>query len=90
LGHLQTLLHFPFVLDFRTFLSVDIYYSVYPCPAETFRGSNCFVVFLVTLFYHLSFCDKMGGVIFYLEQDCIFNRSSVFVPEWPKGAFVGL
>jgi len=35
LGHLKTLLYFPFVLDYKTFLSVDFIYSVYPCPVET-------------------------------------------------------
>jgi hypothetical protein len=30
------------------------------CPAKTMRGSNCFVIFLITLFYPLSFCDKKG------------------------------
>jgi hypothetical protein len=43
------------------------------------------VVFLLTLFYPLSFCDKKGGVIFY--WDCIFNRSSDFVLDafcWTK------
>jgi len=48
------------------------------------------VVFLITLFYSLSFCDKKGGVIFDLDRDCIFNRSSIFVLEWPKGEFVGV
>jgi hypothetical protein len=36
------------------------YYSVYPCPSETLRGSNCCVVFLIHLFYPLSLCDKKG------------------------------
>jgi hypothetical protein len=63
LGHLQTLLYFPTVLDFRTFLSVDI----------------------VTLFYPLSFCDKKWRVIFDLDRDCIFNRSSDFCPRMAKG-----
>jgi hypothetical protein len=29
LDHLETLLYFPFVLDYRTFLSVDFIYSVF-------------------------------------------------------------
>jgi hypothetical protein len=41
-------------------LFLDIFYSVYPCAAETFKGSNLSVVFLNTLFYPLSFCDEKG------------------------------
>jgi hypothetical protein len=26
--------------------------------------------------------------MFDLDRDCIFNWSSDFVPEWPKGEFV--
>jgi len=39
----------------------------------------------MTLFYPLSFCDKKGGVIFDLDRDCIFNRSSDFHPRIAKG-----
>jgi len=60
LGLLQTLLYFPIVLDFRMFFVCGYYYSVYPCTSETLRGSNCCVVFLITLFYPLSLCDKKG------------------------------
>jgi hypothetical protein len=42
------------------FITSGYYYSIYTCPAETFRESNCCVVFLITLFYPLSFCDKKG------------------------------
>jgi hypothetical protein len=48
------------------------------------------VVFLIPLFFPLSFCDKKGGVIFYWTENVFFNWSSVFVPEWPNGEFVGL
>jgi hypothetical protein len=47
------------------------------------------VVFLNTLFYPV-FLGQKWGVFFDLDWDCIFNRSSVFVPEEPKGEFVGL
>jgi hypothetical protein len=50
--------HLTSSLIFRTV--VEFYYSVYPCPSETFRGSNFYVVFLIALFYPLSFCDKKG------------------------------
>jgi hypothetical protein len=46
------------------------------------------MVFLLTLFYPLSFCDKKGGVIFDLDRDYIFNRSSDFCPRMAKWEFV--
>jgi hypothetical protein len=61
LGHLQTLLYFPIVLGFRTFLSVDII-TVYLCPCETLRGSD-FCVDFITLFT-LVLLRPLGGVIF--------------------------
>jgi hypothetical protein len=41
------------------------------------------VVFLITLFYPLSLCDKKGSN-FDLNQDCIFNQSSDFCPRMAK------
>jgi hypothetical protein len=40
----------------------DLYYSVYPGPSETVRGSNfyCSCCFIITLVYPLSLCDKKG------------------------------
>jgi hypothetical protein len=40
LGHLQTFLYSPIVLDFRKVFCLWILYSIYPCPSETLRGSN--------------------------------------------------
>jgi hypothetical protein len=40
------------------FFVCGYYYSIYPCTSETLKGSNCCVVFLITLFYPLSLCDK--------------------------------
>jgi hypothetical protein len=52
------------------------------------------VIFVVVDFYYsiLPFVPlwQKGGVIFDLDRDCIFDRSSIFVPEWPKGEFVSL
>jgi hypothetical protein len=42
------------------------------------------VVFLINLFYPVPLRQK-GGVIFDLDQDCIFNRSSDFCPRMAKG-----
>jgi hypothetical protein len=42
------------------------------------------VVFIISLFYPLSLCDKKG-CNFYLDRDCIFNRSSDFCPRMAKG-----
>jgi hypothetical protein len=52
------------------FLTLRYYYYVYPCPVETFRESNCFVVFLLTLF---------------LDRDCIFKPVKYFCPRMAKG-----
>jgi hypothetical protein len=48
-------------------------------------GGVSFVCFLITLFYPLSLCDKKRGSNFYLDRDCIFNRSSDFCPRMAKG-----
>jgi hypothetical protein len=42
------------------------------------------VVFLYTLFYLLSFCDKKGEYFFDFDRDCIFNRSSDFCHRMTK------
>jgi hypothetical protein len=47
------------VLDFRTFLSVDFIYSVYPCPVETSRESVLLLWFFYTLFTLCPFETKM-------------------------------
>jgi hypothetical protein len=51
---------FSYCLDFRKFFVCGYYYSIYPCTFETLKGSNCCLVFLITLFYSLSLCDKKG------------------------------
>jgi hypothetical protein len=60
LGLLQTLLYFPFVLDFRTFLFVDCKYYVYPCPVVTSRGSIFMAVVFILYFTLCHFVKKMG------------------------------
>jgi hypothetical protein len=57
LCHLQTLLYFPIVLDFRTFLSVDII-TLFTLILVRHLGGVFF--FLITLFYPLSLCNKKG------------------------------
>jgi len=59
LGHLQTLLYFPIDLDFRMFLSVDIF-TLFTLVLLRHLGGVIFVCFLITLFYPLSLCDKKG------------------------------
>jgi hypothetical protein len=76
---------FSYCFGFWNVFVCGYYYPVYPCPSKTLRGSNFCMVFLLTLFYPLSFCDKKGGVIFYLDRDCIFNQSSDFCPIMAKG-----
>jgi hypothetical protein len=61
-GHLQTLLYFPFVLDYRTFFPVDFMYYVYPCPVETSRGSILLLWSIYTLFTHCPFETKRGSI----------------------------
>jgi hypothetical protein len=62
LGHLQTLLWFPIVLNFRTFLSVDFIYSVYPCSIETSRGSILILWSFYTMFTLCPFETKRGRI----------------------------
>jgi hypothetical protein len=60
LGHLQTLLYFPSVLDFRMSLSVDFVYSIYPCSVETSRESILLMWSFYTLFTLCPFETKRG------------------------------
>jgi hypothetical protein len=40
---------------------LDYYYSVYPSPSETVRGSNFYLqLVFITLFYPMPLCDKNG------------------------------
>lgn len=48
------------------------------------------MVFLNTLFYPLSFCDKKGEYFFILTGIVFLTSQVIFVPEWPKGEFVSL
>jgi len=73
LGHLQTLLYFPIVLDFRTFLFVDFVYSVYPCLVKTLRGSILLLWSFYTLFTLCPFETKNGEYMLVLDRKCIFN-----------------
>jgi hypothetical protein len=90
LGHLQTFLYFPIVLDFRKFLSVDIITLFTLVLLRRLRGvifiPNCFT----TLFYLCPFVTKRGSN-FYFGPGMYFQTDKViFVPEWPKGEFVSL
>jgi hypothetical protein len=46
------------------------------------------VVFLITLFYPLSRCDKKGEKFFIWTEIVFLTGQVIFVPEWPKGEFV--
>jgi hypothetical protein len=60
-GHLQTLLYFPIVLDFRTFLSVDNITLFTLVLLKPLREVIFHVFdFFITLFYPLSLYDKKG------------------------------
>jgi hypothetical protein len=43
------------------FKTPGYYYSVYPGPPETFRGSNCCMVFLLLCFTLCPFVTKRGS-----------------------------
>jgi hypothetical protein len=90
LGHLQTLLHFPIVLDFRTFLSVDII-TLFTLILLRHLGGLIFVWFFFLLCFTLCPFVTKNGEYFYIWDGIVFLTSQViFVPEWPKGEFVCL
>jgi hypothetical protein len=64
------------------------FYFVYPCPAETLRGSNC--GFSHTLFYLLSFWDKKAEYFLFWTGIVFLTGQVIFVPKWPKWKFVSL
>jgi hypothetical protein len=43
------------------------------------------VVFLITLFYPLSICDKKGEKYLIWTGIVFFTGQVIFVPKWPKG-----
>jgi hypothetical protein len=90
LGHLQTLLYFPFILDYRTFFSVDFIYSVYPCPVETSRGSILLLWPLYILFTLCPFETKRVSISLIWTGIVFLTGQVIFVLEWPKGEFVSL
>jgi hypothetical protein len=50
--------------------------------------SNYFVVFLNTLFYPLSFCDKKGEYFLIWIGIVVLTDRVIFVPKWPKWELV--
>jgi hypothetical protein len=48
------------------------------------------VVFLNTMFYPLSFCDKKGEYFFILTGILFLTDQVIFVLQWLKGEFVSL
>jgi hypothetical protein len=85
LGYLQTLLYSPIVLDFRTFLSMDIIYSLYPCPVETSRESILVLWTFYTLFTLCPFETKKGEYVAFWTGNVFLTRSSDFCPRMAKG-----
>jgi hypothetical protein len=83
-SHLQTLLYFPFVLDYRMFLSVDFIYSVYPCSVKTSRGSILLLLSFYTLFTICPFETKMGSIYLIWTEIVFLTRSSDFCPIMAK------
>jgi len=87
-GYLQTLLSVPFVLDYRTFLSMDFIYYVYPCPVETSRGSILLLWSFYTLFTLCPFETKRGSICLIWIGIVFLTRSSDFCPRMAKEEFV--
>jgi hypothetical protein len=65
-------------------LTFGLYYSVYPCPFETFRESN----FCVFDSYYFVLPFVKWGVIFIWTGIVFLTGQVIFVPEWPKEEFV--
>jgi hypothetical protein len=71
---LQFSLMFPFLVLFFVFKTCGIYYSVYPGPSETVRGSNfCCGSFLLLCFILCPFVTKRGRNFYFLDRECIFK-----------------
>jgi hypothetical protein len=79
----------------------DLYYSVYPGPSETVRGSNFYwgVLFLLLLYFTLyPFVTKRGSNFYFLDVECISKsvkwflshngqRGSLLGFDWPHSVF---
>jgi hypothetical protein len=65
----------------------DLYYSVYPGPSETVRGSNFYYRwFLLLLCFTLCpFVTKRGSNFYFWTGNVFPNRSSYFCPRMAKG-----
>jgi hypothetical protein len=61
-GHLQTLLYFPIVLDFRNFLSVDFIYSVLPLSCCDIKEEYFMAVVFILCFTLCLFETKMESI----------------------------
>jgi hypothetical protein len=81
---MQTLLYFSIVLDFRTFLSVDFVYSVYPCPVETSSGSILLLWSFYTLFTLCPSETKRGSICQFWTGNVFSTQSSDFCPRMAK------
>jgi hypothetical protein len=58
--YFETIWLFIYLNNLLNIITLGFYCPVYSCPSEIFRGSNFYMVFIFTLFYPLSFCDKKG------------------------------
>jgi hypothetical protein len=81
LGHLNTFLYFPIVLDFRKFLFGHILLC-FPGPSETVIGSNFY--YIQTYFYSvlpIVPLRQKGGVIFIFGPGMYFQTGQVFLSQ---------
>jgi hypothetical protein len=81
LGHLQTLLNFPFVLDYRTFLSVDVITLFTLVLLRHLRGVIYVWFFSLLCFTLCPFVTKRGSNFLIWTGIVFLTGQVIFVPE---------
>jgi hypothetical protein len=82
------LVAFLFLATFSVHVSLifRLYYSIYPGPSETVRGSNfCYGWFSLLYFTLCPFVTKMGSNFYFWTGNVFPNQSSDFCPRMAKG-----
>jgi hypothetical protein len=90
LGHLQTFLYFPIVLDFRKFMSVDIITLFTQVLLRPLGGVIVVWFFSLLCFTLCPFVTKRGSNFWFGPGMYFQTGQVIFVPEWPKGVFVSI
>jgi hypothetical protein len=85
LGHLQTFLYFPIVLDFRNFMSMDII-TLFTLVLLRLLGGVIVVWFFLLLSFTLCpFVTKKESNFYFWTGNVFPNRLSDFCPRMAKG-----